>query len=404
MAFCEVVPSTQPVNSGVSPLLQLPEEIIEYIAECMRYPIYPHFEATEVFLNEGRTGFSAVRFSLSSFSQVCKAIRPTAERLLYRDIHLDIAGWTNHIHSFDTRKHLMWPAGCLRLLLRTLETRADLLRFVRTVAVRWSDWPFSFEEITAKLRFLQSCEGLYSLSFSMVPNTLLEALESLNLSVTSFSAVSMASDTPRIIQALPALKNLHLHIHGQPSLYSIPPHNISSMHLALVGDRRLQKPLLNLALAVARNARSLSLDSLTKKGDQEALSIPPPAMRSSVENLRLKQIDPFTMITSGRGNYFPLTTLTALRHLHLVRPSLLKMDAFSDLPPRLRSITFSEYTSNSTTLSAALSKTEFVKSVVDCLHAILTYGAIPDDHWELAKVPFMQIGAFADIEPELMIF
>ncbi|KAF7342073.1 Yae1-N domain-containing protein [Mycena venus] len=110
-------PITVTPTSHVAFLVRLPEEIVDAITECMRYPIYPRFETTEAFLNEGRTGFSVARFSLSSFSKVCKALRMTVERMLYRDIHVDIIGWTRHGHSSEIQKHPMWPAACLRLFV-----------------------------------------------------------------------------------------------------------------------------------------------------------------------------------------------------------------------------------------------------------------------------------------------
>ncbi|KAJ7846112.1 hypothetical protein B0H14DRAFT_2773520 [Mycena olivaceomarginata] len=417
MAFSISSSHPSATHSCASFLAQLPEEIIEYITECMRYPIYPRFEATDVFLTEGRTGFSDVRFSLSSFSKVCKFIRSAVERLLYRDIHLDIVSWTRHVvGTSDTQKHPMWPAACLHLLLRTLEERPDLRRFVRSVALRWSLWPQSTSKIEQQLEFLRLCPGLQSLSFSVIPEAVLQFLEPLSLQITSFAAVSSAADVPHIIRVFPNLTNLHLHVHGRPSSLSIPDHKISGLSIALIDPR---DSLLQLAFAVARGVKAFHLT-----GDRKAFPLPTPSMQASVQHMRLKTINPFTSIKINDTVYFPLAVMTTLHHLHVMRPDLLHIYAFRRLPPSLRSITFSDYGLDSTK-PAADSKSCFVQSVVDCINAnsqsvklagIKTYGAIPDDPWELGdltpvrslclegRVPFIQIGAYADIEPELMIF
>ncbi|KAJ7173133.1 hypothetical protein C8R43DRAFT_978616 [Mycena crocata] len=408
---------------------QLPEEIIEYIAECMRYPIYPRAEAMEAFLTEGRTSFSAARFSLSSFSQVCTTIRFAVERLLYRDIHVDIVGWTDHIDSCDTQKHPLWPAGCLRLLSRTLEERPELGRFVRSVDLRLSDHYLSPSTMDEQVRFLKICPGLQSLSMSSLPSSFIEHLERLNLQITSFAAVSPAANLPRIVSMFPNLRNLYLHIYGHPSSFSVPDHAISELHLKLVADTDLQGHLLQLAFAIPRqNVRTFHLERKDTRSESNiavvAFPKPTTSMQAFVEHLRLKNIDPFTPVKIDGTPYLPLASMTSLRHLHVLRPFLLPAHAFSLLPPNLRSLTFSDYALDSKK-SSVDSKSCFVKSVVDCLKAdsqnlklagIKTYGAIPDDPWELgdltplrmvcrkANVPFIQIGAFADLEPELMLF
>ncbi|KAJ7216484.1 hypothetical protein GGX14DRAFT_604889 [Mycena pura] len=401
-----------------SPAAQLPEEIIENIVECLRYPVHPQFEATERFLKEG-----ASRFYLSAFSKVCKSIRCTVERLLYRDIHVDIIGWTRHIQSYDTQKHPMWPAGCLRLLLRTMKGRPELGLFVRSIAVRWSE--LSPETVLESFEFLRQCPGLHSLAFSSLPDALLSVLHSMNLPITSFGAVLPAASVSRVIGMFPRLRNLHLHIHGQPSSMSIPDHGITELTLKLVD---FDVPLLQFAFAVPRpgHVRNLYLEVKDTQSARNAIAFPRPttSMQASVEQLTLKNIDPFTPTKCNGDLHFSLTEMITLHHLHVMRPSLLPASAFECLPPHLRTITFSDYALDSKK-SAADSKSCFVQSVVESLKwnapsvrlaGIKTYGAFPDDPWELGdltplqvlcreeKLPFVQIGSFADIQPQLMIF
>ncbi|KAJ7507361.1 hypothetical protein B0H11DRAFT_201385 [Mycena galericulata] len=420
------VPKLDFPASHSSPLTQLPEELIEYIAECMRYPIYPQFEATQVFLTEGHSGFSTARFSLSSFSKVCTSTRFIVERLLYRDIHVDVIGWTRHVQAYDTQKHPIWPAGCLRLLLRTLEARPELGGFVRTVYIRWCEHPMTIQE---QLQFLSDCcPQLQSLAFSSLPESLVDYLESLKLQITSFAAVSPAANLPRVIRIFPSLRNLHLHLHGEPSAFSVPDHKITDLHLKLIADRGLQKRLLQLAFAVPRHTvRYFYLEGQDAQSENNlalaAFTQPPPSMQACVEHLRLKNIDPFRQVKLDGVATSPLAAMSSLRHLHIMRPFLLSVNAFDLLPLYLRSISFSDYALDST-MSAAASKSRFVHSVIECLKnlqnrrlaGVKTYGAVPDDPWELGNlkpihllchkegVPFIQIGSFADIEPELIVF
>ncbi|KAJ7291035.1 hypothetical protein C8J57DRAFT_1271185 [Mycena rebaudengoi] len=412
-----------------SPLAQLPDDVMEYITECIRYPIYPRLEATEAFLTEGRTRFCHTRFSLSAFSKVCKSIRFTAERFLYRDIHVDTVGWTRHESYAETRKHPIWPAGCLRLLLRTLEDRPELGRFVRSVDLRWCELDLCVA-LNEKLRFLSLCPGLHSLSVSSLPETLIEQLESLKLGISSFAAVTSAGNFPRIIRMFPHLQTLHVHIHGPPTSSSprIPNHAISGLHMKFVSEGQDQRRLLQLAFAASGpSVRTLYIEGTDTRNQNNfavaAFPNPTVAMQESVEHLRVKNIDPFRHIYIGQEKIAPLSWMSALRHLHVMRPSHLPPHAFGLIPSNLRSVTFSDYALDSKK-SSAESKTSFVASVVDCLEmttyvklaGVKTYGAVPDDPWELGdlsslrllcrkeRVPFMQIGAYADIEPELMIF
>jgi hypothetical protein len=273
------------------------------------------------------------------------------------------------------------------------------------------------------------CPELQSLSFSTLPEVLFEPLQILNLRITSFATVAPAKDLPHIVQMFPNLLNLHLHIHGDPSSYSVPDNRISGLHLKLVGDRAQQELLLKLALAVPRNVRTFYLEGKDPEKINTVLPFPSPTplMQASVEHLRLKNIDPFTHVKIDDAAYSPLAAMSTLRHLHVMRPALLPVHAFSAFPSNLRSVTFSDYALDSTK-SSADSNSCFVQSVVDCLDClgtipqivklagIKTYGAVPDDEWELGdlapirllcrreRVPFIQIGAYADIEPELMIF
>jgi hypothetical protein len=198
--------------------------------------------------------------------------------------------------------------------------------------------------------------------------------------------------------------------------------------MKFVSEGQDQGRLLKLAFAASGpSVRTLYIEGTDTRNQNNfavvAFPNPTVAMRESVEHLRVKNIDPFRHIYIGQEKIAPLSWMSALRHLHVMRPSHLPPHAFGLIPSSLRSVTFSDYALDSKK-SSAESKTSFVASVVDCLEmttyvklaGVKTYGAVPDDPWELGdlsslrllcrkeRVPFMQIGAYADIEPELMIF
>jgi hypothetical protein len=83
-------------------------------------------------------------FALSAFSQVSTSIHFTVERLLYRHRDVDAIGWTPvwpDLSAWDTQKQPIPPAGCLCLLLCTLES--EPARFVQSVHIRWSEYQLS---------------------------------------------------------------------------------------------------------------------------------------------------------------------------------------------------------------------------------------------------------------------
>ncbi|KAJ7057179.1 hypothetical protein C8F01DRAFT_1153687 [Mycena amicta] len=411
-----------------SHLTQLPEEIIENIAECLRYPIHPQLEATERFLSEGATRFSTTRFYLSTFSKVSKQVRYIVERYLYRDIHVDLGGWARS--SQIMRKHPMFPAGSLALLLGTLDERPELHRFIRTVAIHCT---VSEVVIPEAFTFLRECAGLHSLWVSPLPEWVLACLATMNLQISSFAAFVPAPMVHRVVAAFPRLKNTYLYIevnNSGPIELSMPQHGITTMVLKFYADLSRHASLLPLAMVLPQRAENVYLeaqDTNLENPDQPVVPSFPrltSGLLPSVEHLTLKNINPFDPVTVNGIAYYGLTELAALRHLHLMRCPPLVPAALTQLPMGLRSLTFSDYGLDSK-VSAERSKTQFVQSVVDSLRlgsserklaGIKTYGAVPDDPWELGnlaplqavcqmeRLPFVQIGSFADIEPQLILF
>ncbi|KAF7329973.1 Yae1-N domain-containing protein [Mycena kentingensis (nom. inval.)] len=410
--------------SSESPLSEVPEEIIETIAECLRYPILPQFEATERFLTEGATYFSTTRFYLSTFSQVSKQVRSVVERYLYRDIHVDMSGWTG-------RKHPMYPVGSLQPLLRTLEDRPELHRFVRSVGVQGLLTPALASSANLH-RFLRRCPGLQSLWFSMLPDDILVPLRALQLEISSLAALTSPESIHRVVEAFPHLRNAYLHIRNFEELpMSAPPHRIETMALRVYAEQRYHAQALRQALELPQRARDVRVEMFEVRKEPLKTRVVFPVPRhqgiSDVDHLTLVNVDVFTTVKVNEGEYYGLAGLRTLRHLHLVGCFPLPSNAFqsSSLPHSLRSLTFSDYAQDSS-LSAEESKSRFVLSVVEALRlrgegsrkfrGVKTYGARRNDAWELGdltpleeycrmeRVPLGQIGSFADIQPQLILF
>ncbi|KAJ7777932.1 hypothetical protein DFH07DRAFT_766154 [Mycena maculata] len=259
----------------------------------------------------------------------CKSIRSIVEHLLYRDIHVDLIGWTLHVQSYDTQKHPIWPAECLRLLLRTLEGRPGLGHFVR--------------------RLSRIAEFIVLLVSRIVDR--------------AFGAVKPTNHFIRCCDADRKPPARHTDI----PKYNKPP------------PSHPRKAVLTFGPGSQDNGAALEKGGRYPNSERgrhvHALPQPPASMRA---HLRLENIDPFKQ--------------------------------------------FSDYAQDSN-MSSEASMSCFVQSVVDCLDmqrgklaGVKTNGAVPDDPWELGdltpmrllcekeRVPFIPIGSFADIEPELIVF
>lgn len=110
----------------------MPPEIIEEIAENLSFETtlpLDECNAIDMYFEDAFTEVSTARIDLSSFSQVCFAVREPVERILYRNIQLECSEW----EGFEGPS----LAGSLRLFLRTLDQRPQLGRLVRSAALDW---------------------------------------------------------------------------------------------------------------------------------------------------------------------------------------------------------------------------------------------------------------------------
>jgi hypothetical protein len=122
---------------------------------------------------------------------------------LYRNIHLDLAGW-----AFAS-KNLTWSPGSLPLLLRTLQERPELGQFVRCIALDWCCDFVETEHEQGVADFLQLCSGLQALfTQDMLPEKILTKIS--HIPIRTFASSYSDGRIPRIFGSLSALQTLIL--------------------------------------------------------------------------------------------------------------------------------------------------------------------------------------------------
>jgi hypothetical protein len=126
-----------------APILKLPVEIIEVIADYLRYfPGEPESRHSQSYPRDERHHLPPVTLDVSRFSRVCKYLRWSVEPRLYRDIHVDFRGWVTPGHLLPPYR----PPCRLDLLLRTLARRNELGGYVKAVRVEWPDEDSEYSE------------------------------------------------------------------------------------------------------------------------------------------------------------------------------------------------------------------------------------------------------------------
>ncbi|KAF7357793.1 BZ3500-MvSof-1268-A1-R1-Chr3-1g06135 protein [Mycena venus] len=319
-------------------LLDLPLEIIENIADKIRDPKCPLLmDAAAFYISDKYSDFSEARFSLSALSKVCSELRCAVERILYRNIQLDFTGWKG-------RKHTGWPAGSLRLLLRTLGERPELGRYIHIAALDFQLSSTDSEVLEKGLEeFLMRTPNLSHLFLSQCPVAFWD-LPAKHL--RGFATTFAPGILPSLLEQLPALRDLHLRdchvmaLHGE-----LPSHNLQRIRL----DSSHEYASAHFARVLTICADSVhDLDVRFIGGLQLRapcfLSESPygrPVGGSSIRTLRLDNISVLAHLSSGYAHL--LRDLPALEHLHLSHHAPFAAGAFAMLPSSLRSLTASAY-------------------------------------------------------------
>ncbi|KAJ7141309.1 hypothetical protein C8R44DRAFT_866937 [Mycena epipterygia] len=317
-------------------LLDLPLEILEHIAASISDQKYPvAMDAAALYISEKYSDFSEARFSLSALSQVCSELRRAVERVLYRNISLDFTGWKG-------RKHTGWPAASLRLLLRTLEERPELGRYIYTAAL---DYQLSTESEALEKGledFLIRAPNLTHLYLSQCPVALWDFPTK---HLTGFATTFAPGILPSLLDGLPALRELHLRdCHVMALAGTLPSHSLQRVRL----DSSHENASAHFARVLTICGDSVhDLDVRFIGGLQlrAPLFLPGDARErvggASLHTLRLDNLSVLSHLSSGYAQL--LCELPALRHLHVSHHAAFAADAFRVLPASLLSLTASLY-------------------------------------------------------------
>ncbi|KAJ7091906.1 hypothetical protein B0H15DRAFT_834512 [Mycena belliarum] len=321
-------------NSPRIELLDLPLEIIEHIAMSLRDQ-RPPLDAAALYISEKYSDFSEARFSLSALSQVCSSVRHATERILYRNIQLDFTGWKG-------RKHTGWPAGSLRLLLRTLQQRPELGRYIYIAAL---DFQLSStdSEVSEKAleEFLLRAPNLTHLFLSQCPVALWDFSAT---RLAGFATTFAPGILPSLLEGLPALRDLHLRdCHVMALAGTLPSHRLR--HIRLDSSHENASAHFARVLTICGNSVE-ALDVRFIGG----LQLPAPLFfgesqprkgGDAIRTLRLDNLSVLSHLSSGYAHL--LHDLPMLQHLHVSHHASFASGAFSVLPASLLSLTVSAY-------------------------------------------------------------
>ncbi|KAJ7446904.1 hypothetical protein B0H11DRAFT_2083753 [Mycena galericulata] len=339
-------------------LLDLPVEIIEHIAVSLREPkCHSLMDTAALYISYKYSDFSEARFHLSALSQVCSALRNAVERILYRNIQLDFTGWKG-------RKHTGWPAGSLRLLLRTLEARPELGRYIYTAALDYQIGSTDSEVLERGLEeFLKRAPKLTHLFLSQCPVAMWD-LPAKHLA--GFATTFAPGILPSLLESLPALKDLHLRdCHVMALSGALPSHNLRRIRFD--SSHENASGYFARVLTICGNSVH-DLDVRFIGGLQlRAPLFLPDAMGlhrggGTLRTLRLDNLSVLANLSSGYA--YLLRDLPALEHLHVSHHAPFASAAFNMLPASLLSLTASAYYG---LWVAEPTKTGFMDALAGCI-------------------------------------
>ncbi|KAG6809931.1 hypothetical protein H0H92_014035, partial [Tricholoma furcatifolium] len=319
-------------------LLDLPIEILEHVATSLRRPV-PVLEAASRYIDDRFSDFAKARFALSAYSKTCSTLRPVVERVLYRDVQLDFTRWKG-------RKHTKWPAGNLPLLLRTLEARPQLGRYINAAAL---DFQLSTKSPKSEAledgleRFLELTPYLKTLFLEQCPLALWNFPP---LNITTFATTFAPGIIPSILTHFPKLQNLYLRDCGiMVFMTDLPKHNLKTIRLDS-NHEHAAAHLSRAAMLCSNTVEHLDIRFIGGLLHQSPNFTPKvahigPSPATNLRSLRLDNISVFSHLDTAYIQV--LQSLVALEHLHVSHHSYFAIDAFRELPPRLCRLKASQY-------------------------------------------------------------
>lgn len=347
-------------NQAAAPFLRLPVEIIEVIADNLRYfSNYP----------PGPQPLHPITLDVSRFSRVCKYLRWSVETILYRDVHVDFSGWAAPSYQSSSVR----PPCRLDLLLRTLAERSELREYVKIVRVEWPDEDSGYSEHVDFVRigreflqFFEYCSRVEALLILGFPFEFFSEGPSLH-KVNSVVMGAFPDALRVLVSTFPGLQTVYLEMEDMDAFpNSALRHQIKSIHLYV------QAPYLMHSFAQALEVCGNITEDLdiSSEGSGFYELISPisrtlsPLAGANLQSLRLHG-EGYNILGHPSSDLAHIVrNLPSLRHLHMSQPRTIDPTAFSILPPSLRSLYLSNY---GAWLGPVVSRHAFVLGLCECL-------------------------------------
>jgi hypothetical protein len=331
-------------NSNKTSLLSLPVEIIQVIADYLRY--FPQQRPSKP---GPALRPSLVTLDVSRFSRVCKYLRWIAEPTLYRDLHLDFTGL-----SGSGMPPFVRPLCRLDLLLRTLADRCELRDYVKLVVTGWPDHTMEFSSLATIdsklvarnfLQFFGYCKRVETL-IGAFPVELFSSGPSLS-EVKTVVTGSSSNALRALASTFPRLEAVYLEMdYGDALPDSDFQHQIKTLRLYTAPSVYLMHTFTQV-LEVCGNVTEELHIYAEGSAFRDALS-PIPFTLSPLAGVNLQYLrlhgEGFNIL--GHPNSIMgsmVRNLRSLRHLHVAQPRTIDPAAITNLPPSLRSLHLSNY-------------------------------------------------------------
>ncbi|KAF7297298.1 Yae1-N domain-containing protein [Mycena indigotica] len=343
-------PSPKPIPRAIPPplhywdtprrkLLDLPLEIIEHIAYSLREPKCSRLmDMAALYISDRYHDFSEARHPLSALTSTCWFLRSALERVLYRNIQLDLTGWKG-------LKHTAWPAASLKLLLQTLETRPELASYIHVAAL---DFPLTADSVVIEEALDKLLSATTNLKFLCLAQCPLAFWDHRIKHIKGFATSFAPGILPSILEDLSSLEELHLRDSHVMSLNgSLPRHKIRR---ARMDSSHEHASAYFCRLLTIFGATLLDLDVRFIGGLQQRsplfLADRFGAKNSHFggQNLRFLRLDNISVLSNVSSTYAHiLRGLPSLEMLHVTHHAPLAPSALGMLPASLRVFTTSEY-------------------------------------------------------------
>jgi hypothetical protein len=343
----------------------LPPELVGEISEYL-FSMSP----TPIPWQIGRRGFCATIQDLVAFSRVCHSFRGPVERCLYRDIHLNADGWISG--KYRRRRS---SGGCLHRLLRTLKGRPALGQHVHSVHLDWTSRNEGFMSQPAHrdyicrlqhgfVQLLKHCTSTQKLFLTEFPMDIPKRRYPKSLKITSLGTPCFPDSFKIIADRFESLRELRIHASDDESNNVLDRPLLLQLKKLQLDD--LEGDFLEAMDVYADHAEELSI-RFRHEYDYTDFTGSPAILPLIGTNLRILRLDTFSILSSmDNKSTRVLRGLPCLEQLYIMKSRPINEEAFTMLPPVLRSLHFPDYSLD--TQSNFHPTCRFLRSIRVCLN------------------------------------